>query len=88
MTPTGAGAYVLLDSGAVVAVGDAHHAGDLSTIGQRWTTPAAAITAMPSGTGYVVSARDGGLFAFGGAPYLGSFAGSQATVAGIAVACR
>ena len=44
VTPTGAGAYVLLDSGAVVAVGDAHHAGDLSTIGQRWTTPAAAIT--------------------------------------------
>ena len=43
---------------------------------------------MPSGTGYVISARDGGLFAFGGAPYLGSFAGSQATVAGIVVACR
>ena len=65
----------------------AKHAGDLTTSGKRWIKPAAAITAVAGG-GYVLSGRDGGLFAFGGAPYLGSFAGSQATVVGLAVACR
>ncbi|MFT3854149.1 MAG: N-acetylmuramoyl-L-alanine amidase [Ilumatobacteraceae bacterium] len=83
----GSGAYVLYDSGAVVAVGAAKHAGDLTTMGTRWMKPAAAISAVPGG-GYVISARDGGLFSFGGAPYLGSFAGSGATVVGLAVACR
>lgn len=83
----GSGAFVLFDSGAVAAVGTAKHAGDLVSAGKRWLKPAAAITAVPGG-GYVISGRDGGLFSFGGAPYLGSFAGSQATVAGIAVACR
>ncbi len=88
ITPTGNGCYVLFDSGAVAAFGDAVAAGDLATTTGRWTKPAAAITAVPATNGYVLSARDGGLFTFGGAPFFGSFAGSGATVIGLAVACR
>ena len=88
ITAAGTGCFVLFDTGAVVALGTATHAGDLTTVTSPWTKPAAAITTMPSGTGYAISARDGGLFAFGGAPFLGSFAGSRATVVGVVVACR
>jgi hypothetical protein len=88
VTPTGKGCFVLFDSGAVADFGDAVPAGDLTTTTARWTKPAAAITAVPATNGYVLSARDGGLFSFGGAPFFGSFAGSGATVIGLAVACR
>jgi len=71
----------------VVALGKAAHGGDLSTRTTKWTKPAVAITAVPAG-GYVLSARDGGLFAFGGAPFRGSFAGSGATVTGLVAAFR
>jgi hypothetical protein len=87
ITASGGGALVLFDSGAVVALGDAVAAGDLASRTARWTKPAVAIAIVPSG-GYVISARDGGLSAFGGAPFRGTFAGSGATVAGLVVACR
>ena len=87
ITGSGSGALVLYDSGVVVALGKAAHGGDLSTRTAKWTKPAVAITAVPSG-GYVISARDGGLFAFGGAPFRGSFAGSGATVTGLVAAFR
>jgi hypothetical protein len=35
----------------------------------------------------VISAQDGGLFDFGGASFLGSFAGSGTHVVGLVVAC-
>jgi hypothetical protein len=87
VTPTGAGCFVLFDGGSVAAFGDATAAGDLTTVTSRWNKPATAITALPASKGYVLSTHDGGLFTFGGAPYFGTFAGSGATVVGIAVAC-
>ncbi|MEO5899980.1 MAG: N-acetylmuramoyl-L-alanine amidase [Ilumatobacteraceae bacterium] len=87
VTPTGTGCFVLFDSGTVSVFGDAVAAGDLTTVKTRWNKPATAITALPASKGYVLSARDGGLFTFGGAPFFGTFAGSGATVVGLAVAC-
>jgi hypothetical protein len=45
-----------------------------------------AILAIPGTAGYLVSAKDGGLTNHGGAPFIGSFAGSGATVVGLATA--
>lgn len=86
-TPTGKGYWVLLDDGEVAAFGDAGNLGGIASKNKRWARPAVAITGLPSGGGYVISARDGALFCFGAAKFIGTFAGSGATVVGIAPAC-
>lgn len=87
-TPTGAGYRVLLDTGEVAAYGDAVDAGGMASKKVRWAKPAVAIMTLHGSDGYVISSRDGGLYTFNGAPYLGSFAGSGATVAALAPAAR
>lgn len=87
-TSSGAGYWVLLDTGEVAAYGDAKNAGGMASKKVRWSKPAVAIMALHGTDGYVISSRDGGLYTFNGAPYLGSFAGSGATVVGLAPAAR
>ena len=87
-TASGAGYWVLLSSGEVAAYGDAPDAGGMRSKNVRWSKPAAAITAVRGTDGYVISSRDGGLYPFNGAPFLGSFAGSGTTVVGLAAAAR
>ena len=86
-TASGAGYWVLLDTGEVAAFGDAPAKGGMASKNVRWAKPAAAIERVGA-DGYVISARDGGLYTFNGAPYFGSFAGSGAHVVGIAPAAR
>ncbi|MBW3649058.1 MAG: L,D-transpeptidase family protein [Actinobacteria bacterium] len=54
----------------VMAFGDAAFAG--STTGLALSSPLVAMAAKPTGTGYWLVGRDGGIFAFGDAPYVGS----------------
>jgi len=83
-TTTGKGYFVLLEDGTVAAFGDAVEAGGPATAGKKWAKPAVAIAVAASGSaGYVVSGKDGGLLTFGGAAFLGSFAGSGTTVVAI-----
>jgi hypothetical protein len=87
-TSTGNGYRVLLGSGEVAAYGDAADAGGMGRLNVRWSKPAAAIMSVRGTDGYVISSRDGGLYTFNGAPFLGSFAGSGTTVVGLAAAAR
>ena len=87
-TSTGAGYRVLLDTGEVAAYGDAVDAGGMKSKNVRWSKPAAAIMSVRGSDGYVISSRDGGLYPFHGAPFLGSFAGSGTTVVGLVPAAR
>jgi len=87
-TSSGGGYWLLLPGGEVVGAGSAGSSTALSGIGSSWKGPARAITRVPGSDGYVISSSDGGLFSFGGAPYLGSFAGSGTTVVGITTAGR
>ena len=49
-----------------------------ATAGQiEVTAPMVGIAANPDGTGYWTVARDGGVFAFGDAPFRGSMGGQQ-----------
>ena len=73
---------MLVDTGEVAAFGDAPAKGGMASKDVRWAKPASAIMRVGA-DGYVISARDGGLATFDGAPYLGSFAGSGARVVGI-----
>jgi hypothetical protein len=82
-TSSGAGAWVLSDNGTIAAVGNAKPLGDLATIGSRWSHPAVGILASQD-VGYLVLTHNGGLYAFGKAPFLGSAAGAGLTAAGIA----
>jgi hypothetical protein len=82
-THSGAGYWVLYDNGDITAHGDAPDTGGIPSKKTKWTKPASAITAAGANGGYVISANDGGLFSFNGAPYFGSFAGSGATVVGV-----
>ncbi len=59
--------------GRVQAHGDAPAAGDLA--GTRLTAPVVAMAATPTGAGYWLAAADGGVFAFGDAPFLGAATG-------------
>ena len=52
----------------------------------RWSKPAVAIVGMPSGRGYAIAVRDGGVFNFGSSPFLGSLGGSGRQVVGMALA--
>jgi hypothetical protein len=54
--------------------------------GKKLNAPMAAIAANPDGVGYWTAAADGGVFAFGDAPFLGSMAGTHlnAPVTGVA----
>jgi hypothetical protein len=85
-TPSGAGYWVLLTDGRVAAFGDAGHFGDIPSLKTKWTKPAVAIVGMPSGRGYAIAARDGGVYNFGSSPFLGSLAGSQRRIVGMALA--
>ena len=85
-TTTGKGYWVLHEDGNVSAFGDAVAAGGPAASGRRWSKPAVAITAVAGTAGYLVSGRDGGLMHHGGAPFVGSFAGSGATVVGVVTA--
>ncbi len=85
-TSSGAGYWVLLADGRVGAYGDAGHFGDVPGLKVRWAKPAVAIIGMPSGRGYAIAARDGGVFNFGSSPFLGSLGGSGRNVVGMALA--
>ncbi len=52
----------------------------------RWSKPAVAIIGMPSGRGYAIASKDGGVFNFGSSPFLGSLGGSGRQVVGMALA--
>jgi N-acetylmuramoyl-L-alanine amidase len=84
-TRSGAGYWVLLADGSVSAHGDATSSQGLAGVG-HWAAPAAAIVAV--GHGFAIGAHDGGLWSFAGAPWFGSFAGSGATIVGLATAAR
>ena len=64
-------------------VGTAIYDGDMARV--RLNQPVVGITATPDGGGYWLVAADGGVFAFGDAPFLGSMAGHRlnAPVVGI-----
>ena len=82
------GLVLCLVAGAVVGVaapaqGDAPHLGSPQG---RLSSPAVGMAASPSGQGYWLVARDGGTFAYGDAPFLGSTAATRlnAPVVGMA----
>ena len=54
--------------------------------GKQLNAPVVGMSATPDGTGYWLAAADGGVFAFGSAPFDGSMAGRPlaAPVVGIA----
>ena len=56
--------------------------------GRRLNQPITGIAANPDGSGYWLVAADGGIFAFGGAPFEGSLGDSRlnAPIVGIAAA--
>ena len=77
---------MLLTDGRVGAYGDAAHFGDIPGLTSKWTKPAVAIVGMPSGRGYAIAARDGGVYNFGSSPFLGSLGGSKRQIVGMALA--
>jgi Peptidase A4 family len=78
------GGYWLVGAdGSVFAFGDAHYAGSLPAMGigpagskrrHHLTAPIVAISSPANGGGYLMVARDGGVFAFGAAHFAGSCA--------------
>jgi hypothetical protein len=86
-TPSGLGYWVLEaglgDTGSVFHYGDARFFGDTTTIqshtNMAFTGLPVGLAAAPGGAGYWEVDSDGGVFAFGGAPYLGSEAGHALT---------
>jgi hypothetical protein len=85
-TASGTGYWVLRQDGSVTAFGDAGASSGLAGRSGKWSRPAVAITRAGRSGGFVISAADGGLFGYLGAPWLGSFAGSGATVVGVVTA--
>jgi len=72
-TPTGGGMWAFAENGAVKALGDAVHYGDMAGIALNGPIIDAAIT--PDGGGYWLLGSDGGIFAFGNAEFHGSIQG-------------
>ncbi|HZU80074.1 MAG TPA: hypothetical protein VE991_09185, partial [Acidimicrobiales bacterium] len=70
--------------GGVLALGDAKLHGDFS--GMSVNSPLEALAPTADGNGYWVAAADGGVFAFGDAPFLGSMGnrGLYAPIVGMA----
>jgi hypothetical protein len=66
-TARGAGFWVLLETGCVVAVGDAGRLGTMSKGQLRPWEKAVALSATPSGLGYWITTDQGRVFAFGDA---------------------
>ena len=58
----------------------------MSDLGVRWKQPAVAVVGTPDGLGYHVMSADGGVYAFGAAPFFGTLAGSGRTAVAIAPA--
>ena len=82
-TPSGAGYWLVASDGGVFAYGDATFQGSTGNLVLRRPVVGIATSAAPSGAasllapaaaarGYWLVAADGGIFAFGGAPFLGS----------------
>ena len=75
-------------SGRVLAFGDAVQKGSMSDLGVKWKQPAVAVVGTPDGRGYHVLSADGGVYAFGAAPFFGSLAGSGRTAVALAPAIQ
>ena len=68
----GSGYWLATDSGKAIPFA----APDLGGLGARPRRPVVGMASMPSGRGYWQVATDGGIFAFGDAPFLGSTGGA------------
>ena len=68
-TPADDGYWIANNQGRVVACGNAHDAGELTSVPSH---PVVGIAATVGGGGYYLVASDGGVFAFGDARYYGS----------------
>lgn len=86
VTPSGAGYWVLTDTGSVLGYGDAGDHGDPLRSKWKRASTSALLLATPSGKGYVVADTEGAITAFGDAPVFGTFAGSGMHAAGLAPA--
>jgi hypothetical protein len=78
-----AGYWLVGSDGSVFTFGDAHYAGSIPAMGigpagskqrRHLTAPIVGISASANGNGYLMVARDGGVFAFGSARFAGSCA--------------
>jgi hypothetical protein len=69
-------AAATVDGSDVVAVGAAPDQGSLLRLGVRPTQPVLGLAADATGSGYWMVAGDGGIFAFGAAPFYGSTGGT------------
>jgi len=96
-TPDGRGYWLAASDGAIFAFGSAPFLGSAASAVARGgsagarnhlVAPVVAMAATPDGRGYWQAASDGGVFAFGSAPFLGSMGGRQlqAPVVGMAAA--
>ncbi len=76
-TPGGRGYTVFTDRGRALVFGDARHHGDLVDLGlaEVLNGPIVDSTALEDGSGYLMVATDGGVFAFGAAEFAGSIPG-------------
>ena len=59
----------------VTDAGGVHNFGRCANFGSPWTPGAVAVRRHPSGDGYWVAGRDGGVFSYGDAGYFGSMGG-------------
>jgi len=79
VTPNGGGYWLVAADGGVFNFGNAPFLGSTYTYGitgltgsKPLNTPITAIVSTPTGDGYWLIAKDGGVFDFGNAPFLGS----------------
>ena len=70
-------AFAQVDGSDVVPVGAAPDAGSLLDLGVRPAQAVLGIAASSTGAGYWMVAGDGGIFAFGDAPFFGSMGGQR-----------
>ena len=77
-SPDGNGYGIVTSFGRLFSYGDFPSDGDVSNL--TLSAPIVAAVARPTGGGYWFGATDGGVFAFGGAPFLGApWAGLHST---------